>query len=281
MSGQGRDLLIMPTKSHLSAVFIFFIALLTSASVAAANNVNDQLDQGIELYDHQRFENAAATLRELVYDRQFRRLDGLEKVLALRHLVFSLVEQGENREALKHSASLIKSAKNDFGRQSIEHVNALLVQAHVQYRMGKSRNAIRNAEKMESILERLGSDYRDELSDARSIPGQIRKREWDDKRRRTDLSEFYTQCEAIENNTPLAASVRSMHEYLLVGKEYRPQGRERSTFKNTYIKHARENSTDRANRLIFIPDKKHREDWCVIYPDGTLVDRAVTVPPED
>jgi hypothetical protein len=262
----------------LLALVLFWLSLTPAL---AFNNANDQLDLGIELYDDHRFENAATTLRELVYDRQFRRLDGLEKELALRHLIFSLIEQGENREALKHSSTLLKRAKSDFGNRSIHYVNALLVQAHVQYRLGKTRDTIRNAEKMVAILERLGSDYRDELSDARSIPSQVRKREWDEKRRRTDLSEFYTQCEAIEKDAKLAAAVRSMHEYLLVGKDYRPKGREKTTFKNTYIKHARENSTDRANRIIFIPDKKHAEDWCVIYPDGSLVDRAVTVPPDD
>jgi len=269
-----------PKKKH----FLIAGAIAVSTFITPAfafNNANDQLDHGIDLYDNQRFENSSDALRALVYDRLFRRLDSLEKALALKHLTYGLMEQGEYREALLHTNSTLRVVKGDYGKQSIQYVDTLLTYAQVQYRMGNNREAIRSAEEMATILERLGSEYSSELDDARTIPSSIRRKSWDDKRLRKDLSDFYTQCETIESGEKLPAASRKMNEYLLVGRQYKPKLREKNKFRDTYIKKARENSSDRKNRLIFIPDEEHIDDWCVIYPDGVLVDRIALAPPED
>jgi len=226
-------------------------------------------------------ENSATALRELVYDRQFRRLDHVEKSIALSHLIFALLEHGETREAMQHTNKLIQQVKSDFGRKSVEHVNALLIKAHTEYRSGMERNALRTVNDVESMLDRLGDGYKDERERARSILVEIRRSHWNAEGLRKDLSDFYTACEAIQSNDKLPAAARAMREYLLVGKQYKPKGRERSAFKNTYVKQVRENSTDRKNRLIFIPDEEHLDHWCVIYPDGNLGDRVAVVPRED
>lgn len=256
-------------------------ALFLSSSALALGNANDQLDDGIDLYDNNRFENAATTLTALVKASEFRRLDATEKSLALTHLMYSLLDQDKAAEALRHSKALLQHAKNGFGKNSEQYVNALFTKTLTQYRAGKSTNAIRTAEQMAYILERLGDEYRSDLSNARLIPSQIRKKDWNKKDLPMDLSDFYTTCEAINPGDMMPEVSRSLHEYEQVGKDYHPKGRLKEKFKTTYIKHARESSSDRAKRMIYIPDEDHLEHWCVIYPDGGQVDRAVTSPPKD
>ena len=272
---------MMPLSKHSFLLITLTTLLSFSSTVNAFGNVNDQLDDSIDLYDHQRFKDAATLLLDLVKAKEFRRLDATEKTLALDHLIFSLIDQGKARDAMHYTKPLLQNAKSAFGKHSEQYVDALLTKALVQYRAGKSSDAIRSAQEMASVLERLGDEYAADLSNARLIPGKIRKREWNKKFLPKDLSDFYTTCEAIQPGDKLPGVSRSMHEYMLVGRDFRPTGRLKKTFRNTYIKHAKENSTDRANRLVYIPDKDHLDHWCVVYPNGGEVDRAVTSPPED
>lgn len=247
----------------------------------ATSNANELLDEGIELYDAQRFENAADVLSELINDRAFRRLDGLERELALRYLTYSLSNQDKTKESIKYTKKLLVNSKNEYGKHSENYVDVLLLIAKLQYRLGKERDAIKTVQEMESILERLGDGYHQELADTRGMASQIRKKEWNNERLPKDLSEFYTLCESIENGDKIPSTARLMNDYVLIGKDFKPPHKLSYVFKTTYVKQARENSTDRKNRLIFVPDIKHLDDWCVVYPDGTLVDRAFSVPPKD
>ena len=262
--------------------------LLALTSIAALpstaftyTDYNDQLDDGIDLYDDHRYENATEALQTLVDTKALRRLDSTEKSLALSHLAYSLMQQGKPKKALPSSKALLSHSKYAFGKESEEYVSALYLRARVLYRIGKSADAIRTVNEIASTLERMGPDYSEELNDAKSVPSQIRRKDWNKENLPKDLSDFYTKCESIHSGDKLPVATRTMHEYKLVGKDYKPARKLANKFKNTYIKRARENSKDRANRIIFIPDEKHLDDWCVIYPDGKLVDRAVIVPPED
>ncbi len=80
-------------KTLLVATFAACLGL--SFTVSAYTNVNDTLDDGIDLYDDDRYENASDLLLSLVEDRDFRKLDNHDKTLALSHLAYSLMEQGE------------------------------------------------------------------------------------------------------------------------------------------------------------------------------------------
>ncbi len=266
-------------KRALCLVFILFTYPCISQAYASMNP-NDLLDYSIDLYEDKRYENAADSFSMLVKSRDFRRLDHNEKFIALELLVYSLANQDKARQAVPYSKQLQKVTKSGFGKRSREFAEALYVEAIVQYRIGDERDASRTMYDVAGIYENLGSEYKKEYHEAMQISGKLKFKEWDDKKLPKDLSDFFTTCEEIVADEKLPAVTRRFSDYKLVGRDYKPKGKERRFFKETYIKRARESSTDRANRLVFIPDYEHINDWCVVYPSGTLVDRAVIVPNE-
>lgn len=272
----------MMSKIKQLAPIVFAIAATSlSTNTFAVSDVNDQLDDGIDLYDDQRYKNSAETLQKLVVAREFRKLDATEKALAITYLMYSLMDQDKPVAAMRYADRLVDVAAAGFGRTSEQYVDALLTKAGAQYRSGKDRDAVRSVQKTITVLERMGDEYSSVLTDVQSIPRQIRQKTWDKENLLKDLSDFYTQCETIKEGDALTKVSRVMQKYALIGKDYKPSGREKRRFKETYIKKARERSEDRANRLIYIPDEDHLDDWCVVYPNAPNVDRAYLVPPKD
>lgn len=259
----------------------FLASLIVSASTLAYYSPNDALDDGLDLYDDNRYRNASEKLETLVKSRDFRQLDAMEKSLALTYLIKGKIQQGNPRGAMLHAGNLIKLSKRQFGNASIEHADAHYWKAVAQYRMGNGRDAGRSVDSMAQIFERMGDDYRDNVANAWRLASRARSGEWDEDDLPKDLSDFYTSCEAINKGDNLPSATRTMSEFTWIGRDLKPKGSTKRWFERTYIKHARENAKDRANRFIFVPDEDHLDHWCVIYPgQKKLVDRAVTSPPE-
>lgn len=257
------------------------VALAANTQAMAYDNPNDTLDGSLELYDDNRFKNSSESLEKLVKSRSFRKLDSMEKSLALTYLIDSKLQQGKARSAMPYATTLLKVSKSGFGELSEEHVDAYYMKAKAQYFMGDERDSARSVESMVNLLDRMGSDYRKAVSNARRLASRVRSNEWKKEDLGKDLSDFYTHCESIEEGMKISVASSSMSDFLRVGSGYKPKGRVKRDFENTYIKHARENSSDRANRLIFIPDTDHLDHWCVVYPGQRgVVDRAVTSPPK-
>lgn len=265
----------------ISLVTMVLVLSAVSAPLHAYGNPNDTLDESIDLYESNRFKNASDSLEKLVKSRVFRKLDSLEKSLALSYLIDSKLMQGKARAAMAHTGSLLKVSKSGFGELSEEYVDAHYIKAKVQYHMGDERDSSRTLETMVNILDRMGDDYRKSVQEARKLASRVKSNEWDQEELIKDLSEFYSECESIEDGVRMTIASGAMSEFLLVGSEYKPKGRIKRWYKNTYLKHARENMTDRANRIIYIPDTENLDHWCVVYPgERGLVDRAVTSSPE-
>ena len=121
----------------------------------------------------------------------------------------------------------------------------------------------------------MGDDYRSEQQEVRHLMSNMRRIELKEGDLPLDLSEFYTDCESIDRAMPINKMHALMKDYQLVGTDYKPSYKQAQYFKNAYLKNARESSKDRRNRLIYIPDKEHQEDWCVIYPENRIVDRVI------
>ena len=233
------------------------------------------LDEGLDLFDSHRFENAEDLLVNLVKDSSFRRLDYTQQALAYSHIAYSQINQGHEKDSLTFIDKALDVSKREFGEKSLMYIRHLKTKAVALYWADKRREARRVAEKMEYLLERMGDDYREEQQQVRRMISTILKSNLLEEELPYDMSEFYTACENIDENISLSMAASIMHDYKLVGKDFKPSYKKASYFKNTHLMKVRESSTDRRNRLIYIPSEDHMNDWCVVYRNGDKVKNAV------
>ena len=249
--------------------------LLFSSGFSHASDPVATLDAGLDLYDSHRYENSEELLMKLVRDSSFRRLDYTQQALAYSHIAYSQINRGHEKDSLSFIDKALKVSKSEFGEKSLTYISHLKTKAVALYWADKSREARRVAEKMEYLLERMGDEYREEKQDVRQLISTIMKSNLVEEDLPYDMSEFYTACEKIEENSSLAMAGSIMYEYKLVGKDFKPDYKKASYFKNTHLMKVRESSADRRNRLIYIPSEDHMNDWCVVYRDGDKVKKAV------
>jgi len=270
------------TRSNAQGIFSFasitclFLASL-STQAAAAVPISDPvgaMDAGIELFDDRRYLNAEEALLELTTSSTFRRLDAAQKAIVFSHIAYSKMNRGKDYESVQYTDEALKQTKIEFGERSLNYVGHMRTKAVALYWSNKQREATRVARDMEYILERMGrDDYAEEIATVQSMISKLSRANSRDTELPTDLSEFYTDCESIQPDTSITKANGIMNDYLLVGDDYKPDYKLSQFFKNSHLVKARESSSDRRNRLVYIVDKEHVKDWCVVYPNGKMVDR--------
>ena len=251
------------------------------SSFASKLDPTESLDYGLDLYEDSRYQNAETALLELLKSSAFRRLDRSQQALAYAHIAYSKIKRGEEKASISYIDKALAQAKREFGKQSLPYLDHLRTKAIALYWSGDRRNAFRTVEDVLAILERMEGDYRDEKGRIKLLEGDMRKSNLDENELPLDLSDFYTACESIDDNQYLAKAGMVMKDYKLIGKDIKPDYKKSQYFKNTYLKHARESSKDRKNRMIYVPDKDHLDEWCVIYPDKKSIDRVVISTSDD
>ena len=254
-----------------------FSVLLGLPSIAAGENFDPTigLDHGFDLFEDQRYLNAETALLKLVGNSSFRRLDNSQRSLAYSHIAYSKINRGKERDSLKYIDKALTETKREFGKRSLAYLDHMETKAIALYWADDRRSAARVGESMLDILERMGDDYRKEEKQVRSMISRMRKVELEEGDLPMDMSDFYTKCESIHGLTSLNKAHSIMGDYKLVGTDIKPQYKKSQYFKNTYLKNSRESSNDRKNRLIYVPDEEHLDDWCVIYPAGRQVNRVI------
>lgn len=256
-------------------VLLGCVALPSVASIPITDPVS-ALEDGMELFEDKRFQNAQDALINLSASTAFRRLDAAQKTLAYSHIAYAMINRGNDMASVKYIDSALKYAKMEFGERSMAYLDHMHTKVIALYWANKRNDAVRVAQKMESILERMGrEDYADEIGDVQSMISQLKRVSLKEPELPTDLSDFYTQCESISADITLVRANAIMGDFLLVGEGFKPSYKQSDYFKNTYLVKAKESSSDRRNRMIYIPDDEHLQDWCVVYRDGKNVDRAV------
>jgi len=260
---------------------VFILVSLPLSSYAGKLDPTESLDYGFDLYEDSRFENAETALLELLESSAFRRLDNSQQALAYAHIAYSKINRGEEKTSISYIDKALAHAKREFGKQSLPYLSHLRTKAIALYWSGDRRKAFRTAEDMLDILERMEGDYRDEKGRIKALIGDMRKSDVDENELPLDLSDFYTDCESIDDGQFLAKTGIVMNDYKLIGKDIKPDYKQSQYFKNAYKKHARESSQDRKNRLIYVLDEDHLDEWCVIYPDKKLIDRVVISTSDD
>ena len=260
-----------------TAVFTVLLVLITIPFAAHAGRLDPtaSLDHGLDLYDDKRYENAETALMDLLKSSAFRRLDSSQQALAYSHIAYSKINRGKEKESLSYIDKALALSKREFGERSLPYLGHLRTKVIAQYWSDDRRNAMRTAENILAILERMDGDFRDEEEHVETLMADMRRSRLEEEELPVDLSEFYTACESIDDEKYLAKAGMIMKDYKLVGKDIRPDYKQSLYFKNAYIKHARESSKDRKSRMIYIPDDEHMKDWCVIYPEKKLIDRVV------
>lgn len=263
------------------AVFLVAVFLLPTVSIAVSTDPTVQLDYGLDLYDDQRYKNTETALINLVNSSSFRRLDNSQKALAYSHIAYSKLNRGKEKQSLPYIEKALVVTKREFGERSLPYVNHLRTKALAFYWSNNRRKAVRTGESILKIIERMDGDYRDEQAEIRYMIAQMRKVNLEEDEIPKDLSDFYTACESINSTRYLAKVDSIMHKYTLIGKDFKPDYKQSRFFKNTYLQHARESSTERRSRIIYVPDAEHLKDWCVVYPDKKFVSRVVISASDD
>jgi len=252
------------------------IVSLNSQALASAPITDpvSAMDAGLDLFDDRRYLNAEEALLELTASSTFRRLDSAQQAIVFSHIAYSKMNRGKDYDSVRYIDEALKQSKREFGERSLNYLNHMETKAVALYWSNKQREATRVAREMESILDRMGrDDYAKEIANVQSMISKLSRVNQRELELPTDLSEFYTDCESIQPDTSLAKANGIMSDYLLVGEDYKPNYKLSQYFKNTHILKARESSSDRRNRIIYIFDEEHLEDWCVVYRNGKMVDR--------
>lgn len=261
------------------------LVLCLGAQAADSGPITDPveaLDEGIHLYDAHRYQNSEDALVKLVRSTTFRRLDAAQKSMVYSHIAYSKIDQGEELGSLVYIDIALKQAKREYGESSLTYVGLLRTKAIAYYYGDKQREAVRVARDMEDRIERMDSDdYSDELNYVKRMLSKLYREKDKEEKLPTDLSDFYTQCETVNSSMSMQQADSVMQKYSLVGKEYKPSYKRAAYFKNTHLTRARESSQDRRTRSVYIPDEDHLEDWCVVYKDGKMVDRALVSAKDD
>ena len=274
-SGRAWALKGLPlTTTNWLCMFIVLCFMLPDTSYGAFTDSSERLEYGFDLFDDHRFKNAETALLELASSSAFRRLDYSQRSLAYAHIAYSKINRGKERESLAYIDKALALTEIEFGERSLLYLDHLETKAKALYWADKRRNAVRTGRTMLKILERMGEDYRDEHAQVRSFVSLMQKVELEEGELPVDLSDFYTDCESIEELDYLTKAHSRMNEHLLVGSDYKPSHKQAQYFKNTYLKNVRESSNDRRTRQIYVPDTQHLKDWCVIYPDGKRVGKT-------
>ena len=260
---------------------LFLLVSIPISSHASMLDPTASLDHGLDLYEDKRYKNNEKTLMELVKSSAFRRLDSSQKALAYAHIAYSKINVGKEKESLSYIDKALNQSKREFGKQSLNYLDHLRTKAIALYWSGDRRKAARTVENMLGILERMDGDYRDEQERFKALMADLRKSNLYKDDLPLDLSDFFTACESIDDSQFLAKAGMVMKDYKLIGKDIKPDYKQSQYFKNTYIKHARESSQDRKNRMIYVPDEDHLDEWCVIYPDKKSIDRVVISTSDD
>lgn len=269
----NRNLVVM--RGALSA-FVFVLMALPALSIASTANPTVTLDYGLDLYEDNRYKNAETALLSLLKASSFRKLDSSQRSLVYAHIAYSKINRGKERDSIKYIDKALAQTKREFGERSLPYLHHLRTKALAYYWSNNRRKAVRIGESMIDTLERMDGDYRDELQKVRMMVSDMRKINLQEGDLPLDLSDFYTDCESISDERYLARVDSIMHEYKQIGRDIKPDARQKRYFKNTYLKNARESSKDRKSRIIYVPDDEHMDDWCVIYPDKRDVDRVIT-----
>jgi len=241
----------------------------------SAGNPTAALDYGLDLFDDNRYRNAEIALLSLLRDSSFRRLDGSQRTLVYSHIAYSMINRGKERASIQYIDKALAQTKREFGEKSLPYIGHLRTKALAYYWSDDRRKAVRIGESMIDTLERMDGDYRDELYRIRAMVSNMRKVNLEEGELPVDLSDFYTACESIENETYLARVDSIMSDYKQIGRDIKPDYKKARYFKNTYLKNARESSRDRKTRIIYVPDADHLDDWCVVYPDSKHIDRVI------
>ncbi len=261
------------------ATVVCILAVLGAPAYAMDSSA--ALDNGLDLYDDRRYKNTESALLELMSDSSFRRLDTSQKALLYSHIAYSKIKRGLDRESLPYIDKALSETKREFGEKSLPYLDHMRTKAVAVYWDGQVRNARRVAEDIDNRLERMGDDYKEERDNIRSMISAMYKSRLEEEELPQDFSDFYTACESIEPGMSLSQASSVMRKYSLVGKQYKPDHKQSNYFKNTYLKHARESSSERRNRLIYIHDKEHLHDWCVLYKDGKTVRKTAISAKDD
>lgn len=266
----------MVLRKRLSLVGAALLCLVFIVpSYAQSSDPTAVLDYGLDLFDDKRYQNAEDALRKLERMTSFRRLDNSQQSLVYSHIAYSKINRGQEKDSLPYIDKAMRSTKREFGEQSLRYLQHMETKAIALYWADQRRKAARVGEDMLYILERMGDDYRSEQREVRRMIAAMRKVELEEGELPLDLSDFYSDCESIDRSMSLSKMRAVMNEHQLVGSDFKPDYKQAQYFKNAYLKNARESSKDRRNRLIYIPDEDHQEDWCVIYPEDRQVDRVI------
>ena len=241
-------------RTLATGVLLGCIALPSTASIPITDPVS-ALEDGMELYEDKRYHNEQDALINLSLSAAFRRLDAAQKTLAYSHIAYSMINRGDDMASVKYIDSALKYAKMEFGERSVTYLDHMHTKVVALYWANKRNDAVRVAQKMESILERMGrEEYADEIGDVQSMISQLKRVSLKESELPTDLSEFYTQCESITADITLVRANAIMGDFLLVGDSFKPSYKQSDYFKITYLVKAKESSSDRRNRMIYLPD---------------------------
>lgn len=252
--------------------------MLPTASHGRTSDPSVSLDYGLDLFDDKRFQNTETALLDLLKSTSFRRLDNSQRALAYSHIAYSKINRGKSKESLVYIDKALAATEQELGKKSLAYVGHLHTKAVALYWSKNQRKAVRIGESMLKILDRMNGDYQSEQQRVKHVVRRMKASNLVKEELPLDLSDFYTACESITDTNHLPKAGRMMTKYKLIGKDIRPKHKKAQYFKNTYIKNARESSKDRKTRLIYVPDDKHMDDWCVIYPDGVAIDRVIISP---
>jgi len=265
-------------RSRIQAKILTALFLCFSISTPSHADMRDPtviLDLGLDLFEDKRFQNSETVLLGLTSTSAFRRLDNSQRSLAFAHIAYSKINRGKEKSSLQYIEKAMAATKREFGKRSLRYLNHMETKAFALYWADDRRSATRIGEDMLDILERMGDDYRKEQKEVRSMISQMQKVELEEGDLPLDLSEFYTACESIKQGGFLSKAHSIMSSYKLIFTDIKPEYKKAQYFKNTYLKNARESSKDRRNRLIYVPDDKHLNDWCVIYPQSSHVTKVI------
>jgi len=263
-------------SSHLARSAVIFILIsLPAASHGAKVGSTVTLDHGLDLFEDSRYRDAEMALLDLLKSSTFKQLDRSQRSLVYSHIAYSKINRGKEKESLRYLDKALTQSKREFGERSLPYLDHLRTKAIALYWADDRREALRTGEKILNILERMNGDYRNEKQNIKHMIADMRKTNLEEGELPLDLSDFFSDCESIDSDIFLTNVNSIMNNYQLIGKDIRPNYKENQFFKNAYIKGARESSQDRKNRIVYVPDKDHMDDWCVIYPDKKRVDRAI------
>jgi hypothetical protein len=272
---RSSDSMLSDKFQRIARITFTAVAIVLSVPVSVAASPTSGLDYGLDLYDDKRYRNAQDALLDLMRDSAFKRLDTAQRSLVYSHIAYSMMNQGKERESIHYIDKALAQTKREFGERSLQYVSRLRAKALAHYWSNDRRKAVRIGESIIDTLERLDGDYRDELYHFRHLVSRMRKSNMKKRELPKDLSDFYTDCESISNETYLARVDSIMSKHKQIGRDIKPDYKQSQYFKNTYIAKARESSRDRKTRIIYVPDKEHMDDWCVVYPDKKQIGRVI------